>query len=71
MVRPVFALARAVRRTDESIVDGAVEGTGTGAVGLGGLVAGWHRAGLPRAATAVLGGALVLGLAAIVLVGLR
>jgi NADH-quinone oxidoreductase subunit L len=71
VVRPVFALARAVRRTDESIVDGAVEGTGSGAFGLGGAVAGWHRAALPRAAVSVLGGALVLGLAALVLVRLR
>ena len=30
VVRPVTALARAVRRVDESGVDGAVEGTGRG-----------------------------------------
>ena len=52
-------------------MDGAVEGTGGGALGLGALVARWHRAALPRAATAVLGGALLIGIAAIVLVGLR
>ena len=67
----MLRLAALVRRTDESIVDGAVESTGRGAVRLGGLAAGWHRAGLPRAATAVLGGALLLGLAALAVVGLR
>jgi NADH-quinone oxidoreductase subunit L len=71
VVRPVLRLAALVRRTDESIVDGAVESTGRGALGLGGLAAGWHRASLPRAATAVLGGALLLGAAAITFVGLR
>jgi NADH-quinone oxidoreductase subunit L len=71
VVRPTLALAAAVRRADESLVDGAVEGTGDGALGLGTIVARWHRAALPRAATAVLGGALLIGLAAIVLVGLR
>ncbi len=71
VVRPVLALASAVRRTDESFVDGAVESTGGGALGLGGVIARWHRAAMPRAATAVLGGALVIGLAAIVVAGLR
>jgi NADH-quinone oxidoreductase subunit L len=71
VVRPVLALAAAVRRTDESIVDGGVESTGRGAYGLGGTVAGWHRAALPRAATAVLGGALLIGLVAAVTEGLR
>jgi NADH-quinone oxidoreductase subunit L len=68
VVRPVRALAAAVRRGDESIVDGAVESTGRGAFGLGGVLAGWHRAALPRAATAVLGGALLIGLAAVLVV---
>jgi NADH-quinone oxidoreductase subunit L len=68
VVRPVRALAGAVRRADESIVDGAVESTGRGAFGLGGVLAGWHRAALPRAATAVLGGALLIGLAAALVV---
>jgi NADH-quinone oxidoreductase subunit L len=67
VVRPVTALARGVRRADESIVDGAVEATGRGTFGLGGLVAAAHRAGLPRAVTAVLGGAALLGLAAVAL----
>ena len=71
VVRPVGALAAAVRRGDESIVDGAVESTGRGALGLGGVLAGWHRAALPRAATAVLGGALLIGLAAVALASAR
>ena len=64
VVRPVRALARAVRRADESVVDGAVEGTGRGTVGLGRLLARAHRAALPRAVGAVLAGALLVGLAA-------
>ena len=71
VVRPVRALARAVRRGDESIVDGAVEGTGRGALGLGGRLAAAHRAALPRAATAVLAGALLIGLAVITWGGVR
>jgi NADH-quinone oxidoreductase subunit L len=64
VVRPVIALAELARRGDKSIVDGAVEGTGRSALSLGGALAGAHRAGLPRAATAVLAGALLIGLAA-------
>jgi NADH-quinone oxidoreductase subunit L len=64
VTRPAVALARAVRRGDESIVDGAVEAAGTGTRGLGGVLARVHRAGLPRAATAALAGALVIGVAA-------
>ncbi|MCW2639555.1 MAG: NADH-quinone oxidoreductase subunit, partial [Dactylosporangium sp.] len=47
VVRPVVALARAVRRTDETVVDGAVEATGRGASGLGALLGRAHRAALP------------------------
>src|SRR5690606_7705048 len=65
VVRPAWALARAVRRGDESVVDGVVEGTGRGTLGLGGRLAAAHRAALPSAATAVLAGALLIGLAAI------
>ncbi|SDY78535.1 NADH dehydrogenase subunit L [Micromonospora pattaloongensis] len=64
VVRPVRALARLVRRVDETVVDGAVEQTGRGTVGLGGALAALHRAGLPRAATAVATVALLIGLAA-------
>jgi NADH-quinone oxidoreductase subunit L len=63
VVRPVRALARVVRRGDETLVDGAVEGTGRGTVSLGGLLARAHRAALPRAVAAVLAGALLAGLA--------
>ncbi|GAA2488618.1 NADH-quinone oxidoreductase subunit 5 family protein [Winogradskya humida] len=67
VVRPVRALADAVRLLDEKVVDAAVEGTGTTTTRLGTVLAGAHRAALPRAAVAVLGGALLLGvLAAIV-----
>jgi len=66
VVRPVQSLARAVRAADERIVDGAVEGTGTGALGLGQLLARAHAAGLGRYATAVLGGAVLLAAAAVV-----
>jgi NADH-quinone oxidoreductase subunit L len=65
----VRALARVVRRGDETAVDGAVEGTGRGAVSLGRLLALAHRAGLPRAATAVLAGVLVIGVATVVFGG--
>jgi NADH-quinone oxidoreductase subunit L len=69
VVRPATALARVVRRTDESIVDGAVRGTGGGTVRLGSLVVRGHRGPLPWAAAAALGGAVVLAIAAVVLVG--
>ncbi|MFY1704448.1 NADH-quinone oxidoreductase subunit L [Micromonospora sp. WMMA1923] len=70
VVRPVRALARLARTADLVVVDGAVEGTGRGARGLGGGLAQLHRAALPRAAAGVLAGALLLGLAAIVIGGL-
>ncbi|GAB3798134.1 NADH-quinone oxidoreductase subunit 5 family protein [Micromonospora zhanjiangensis] len=66
VVRPVAALGRAARRGDEAVVDGAVEGTGRGAVALGARLGAAHRAGLPRAATAVLAGAVLIGLAVVV-----
>jgi NADH-quinone oxidoreductase subunit L len=69
VVRPVRALAGLVRRGDERVVDGAVEGTGRGAFSLGGLLAFLHRAALPRAAAAVLAGALLAGLVAVALGG--
>jgi NADH-quinone oxidoreductase subunit L len=67
VVRPVTTLARWVRRLDESLVDGAVEGTGRGTVRLGAVVARMHRAGLQRAVSAVLGGAALLGIVAVVI----
>ncbi|MQA27399.1 MAG: NADH-quinone oxidoreductase subunit L [Micromonosporaceae bacterium] len=66
VVRPARALARATRRADEQLIDGAVEGTGAGALRLGRLVAAAHRVGLPGYATAALLGAVLLGVAAVV-----
>ncbi|MFC0503570.1 NADH-quinone oxidoreductase subunit L [Micromonospora costi] len=69
VVRPVRALARAVRAGDERVVDGAVEGSGRAASGLGAGLAVLHRAALPRAAAGVLAGALLIGLAAVLIGG--
>ncbi|MEV0157329.1 NADH-quinone oxidoreductase subunit L [Micromonospora sp. NPDC050686] len=69
VVRPVTALAAVSRHGDERIVDGAVEGSGRGAYRLGGGLAALHRAALPRAATAVLAGALLIGVAAVLIGG--
>ena len=67
VVRPVRALARAARTGDDVVVDGAVEGSGRAASGLGAGLAALHRAALPRAAAGVLAGALLIGLAAALL----
>ncbi|MCA2213023.1 NADH-quinone oxidoreductase subunit 5 family protein [Jidongwangia harbinensis] len=64
VVRPVRALANAVRAVDERVVDAAVEGTGVATTRAGTLLATAHRAALPRAAVAVFTGALLLGVAA-------
>lgn len=64
VVRPVVALARGVAVTDQRVVDGAVEGAGQSTTDAGNQLAAWHRAGLPRAATALLAGVLLLGIAA-------
>ncbi|GIJ07644.1 NADH-quinone oxidoreductase subunit L [Micromonospora andamanensis] len=64
VVRPTTAAARMARTTDERVVDGAVTGTGRAASALGGGLGVLHRAALPRAAAAVLAGALLIGLAA-------
>ncbi|MFG2038145.1 NADH-quinone oxidoreductase subunit L [Dactylosporangium sp. NPDC048998] len=69
VTRPVVALAGLARQADERLVDGAVEGVGAGAGGLGGLLARAHTAALPRAATAVLGGAVVLAVVIAVVLG--
>lgn len=71
VVRPVRALARVTRTGDEVVVDGAVEGSGRAASGLGGGLALLHRAALPRAAAGVLAGALLIGLAAALIGGVR
>ncbi|MEV2242614.1 NADH-quinone oxidoreductase subunit L [Micromonospora sp. NPDC049891] len=64
VVRPTTAVARMARTADERVVDGAVTGTGRAARALGGGLGVLHRAALPRAAAAVLAGALLIGLAA-------
>ncbi|MEV4710734.1 NADH-quinone oxidoreductase subunit L [Micromonospora sp. NPDC049374] len=64
VVRPTTAMARTARIADERVVDGAVTGTGRAARALGGGLGVLHRAALPRAAAAVLAGALLIGLAA-------
>ncbi len=64
VVRPVKALAGLLTTVDERVVDAVVEGTGTSAGRLGGLLNRAHRAMLPRAAVAVFAGALLLGLVA-------
>jgi NADH-quinone oxidoreductase subunit L len=69
VVRPTEALARVARTGDEAVVDGAVEGSGRAALGLGGGLAALHRAALPRAAAGVLAGALLIGLAAVLIGG--
>ncbi|HEX5541877.1 MAG TPA: proton-conducting transporter membrane subunit, partial [Micromonospora sp.] len=71
VVRPMRALARGVRTADETVVDGAVQGAGRGTVGLGARLAALHRAALPRAATAFLTGALLLGVIAALIGGTR
>jgi proton-translocating NADH-quinone oxidoreductase, chain L len=65
VVRPVRALGRLARRADETVIDGAVEGTGRGLHALGGGLARSHRAAVPRAAAALLAGVLLLGAAAL------
>jgi NADH-quinone oxidoreductase subunit L len=61
VVRPMAALSRLIRRGDESLVDGAVESTGRGTFDLGAVLARAHRGALPRAVTAVLAAAVLLG----------
>jgi NADH-quinone oxidoreductase subunit L len=61
VVRPARALAGLLTTVDKRVVDAAVEGTGTSTTRLGTLLAGAHRAALPRAAVAVFTGALLLG----------
>ncbi|NIL41762.1 NADH-quinone oxidoreductase subunit L [Salinispora arenicola] len=69
VVRPVTGLAAGTRTADEVVVDGVVTGSGRAAWRLGGVLAAWHRATLPRAATGVLAGALLLGLVAVLIGG--
>jgi NADH-quinone oxidoreductase subunit L len=64
VVRPVRALAAAIRTVDERVVDATVEGTGVATTRAGSLLATAHRTALPAAAVAVFAGALVLGVVA-------
>jgi NADH-quinone oxidoreductase subunit L len=70
VVRPMVALASLVKRGDFTLVDGAVEGTAISTLRVGGWTATWHHGAVPRAAAAVLGGALLLGIAAVIVGGL-
>ncbi|WP_412541479.1 NADH-quinone oxidoreductase subunit L [Longispora sp. K20-0274] len=65
VVKPVRALARAVGFLDVAVVDGAVEGTGTGSQRVGALVNRLNAPGLPRYATAALAGVLLIAVAAL------
>src|SRR5205085_4264825 len=69
VVRPVRAFAHLVSTVDRRVVDGAVEGAGAGAWRLGEVTATVQARGLGRHLVTVLGGAIVLGVAAVVLTG--
>jgi NADH-quinone oxidoreductase subunit L len=69
VVRPIRALARAVSIVDERVVDGAVEGSGTGSVVLARSLTRWQAAGLGRFLTMTLGGSVLLAAAAVVVSG--
>jgi NADH-quinone oxidoreductase subunit L len=71
VVRPVTALARLVRRGDEAVVDGAVEGVGRRTEVVGDNADTFQRGPLPRAASAVFGGAVLIALIALFVGGLR
>jgi NADH-quinone oxidoreductase subunit L len=71
VVRPVQALARATLRADKSIVDGLVESVGLGTLRLSAWISQAHRQPLPRAVGAALGGAVLIGLITVLLVGAR
>jgi NADH-quinone oxidoreductase subunit L len=67
VVRPVVALARLVVRTDERVVDAAVEGSGRGARGLGGLLRQTENGNPQAYVSGVLAGVVVIVLAVVVL----
>jgi NADH-quinone oxidoreductase subunit L len=70
VIRPVQALATTVWLGDARVVDGAVRGVGAGAVRLGRRLARLHT-GLPRSLAAVLAGAVLLALVAVLVGGAR
>lgn len=65
VVRPVRRVARAVRRLDESGVDGVVEGSGRGSVFLGGRLIRLQTGNVQGYLGGVLGAALVLAVVAV------
>jgi NADH-quinone oxidoreductase subunit L len=65
VVKPMLALARAVRVGDESGVDGVVMGVGRLTEATGAGLNRWHRAALPRAFAGVLAGAMLLVIAGV------
>ncbi|HEX4905847.1 MAG TPA: hypothetical protein VFU93_10370, partial [Acidimicrobiales bacterium] len=66
-VRPVRAAAQAVRWTDDTAVLGAVDGTGSGARGLGRLVTLTQQGNVQTYLTGVLAGVLLLVLGVVTL----
>ncbi len=70
VVRPVQALAQAVLAADTRGVDGAVEGTGRGAQGVGRVLHLAHATGLGRYVTAAVGGGALLAAGAVLANGL-
>jgi len=67
VVRPVLALARLVVRADERVVDAAVEGTGRGARGLGGVLRRTENGNPQTYISGVLAGVVIIVLAVVVL----
>jgi NADH-quinone oxidoreductase subunit L len=67
VVRPVLALARLVVQADERVVDAAVEGTGRGARGLGGLLRRTENGNPQTYISGVLAGVVIIVLAVVVL----
>ncbi|MEW9530396.1 NADH-quinone oxidoreductase subunit L [Microbispora sp. NPDC049125] len=67
VARPVLRLARGVVRTDATVVDGAVRGSGRATLGLSGLVRLIQNGNAQLYVTGVVAGLLILSVAAVVL----
>ncbi|MEO3807857.1 NADH-quinone oxidoreductase subunit L [Sphaerisporangium sp. B11E5] len=65
-VRPVMWLARVVARADDTVVDGAVRGSGTATTSLAGLLRRGQTGNLQLYLTGVLAGLLILAVGAVV-----
>jgi NADH-quinone oxidoreductase subunit L len=61
-VRPTFALARWILRTDDNVVDASVRGSGAGARSLGATLRRLQTGNVQTYLTGILAGALVIGL---------